>query len=106
VAGQEGDEDQPTAPCFHKFTSHHFLRRAVAALHDHIGLEGTDELLRGVLVEAHDRVHAPQAQAKHALRETLDTLEEACDTDLWPRWSRASLFMKTGRVRGPFSVLY
>ena len=50
--------------------------------------------------------HAPQAQAKHALRETLDTLEEACDTDLWPRWSRASLFMKTGRVRGPFSVLY
>ena len=23
-------------------------------------------------------------EAKHALRETLDALEEACDADLWP----------------------
>ena len=41
--------------------------------------------------EAIEDLHARTAafgkevnQAKHALRETLDTLEDACDADLWP----------------------
>ena len=52
-------------------------------------------------------------EAKHALREVLDHLEEACDADLWPlpKYLAAAVpaalafptLTKTGRDRGPFS---
>ena len=62
MPGQKRYEHHLPPPGLHHLAAHDRVQGVVPALHQHVGLQGGDEFLGGVLVEADDGVDAAQAQ--------------------------------------------